>query len=54
MTDDTPDKPLDKNGKIAKAAKREERLRAALRQNMHRRKAQGRARKDTDKDEQDG
>lgn len=54
MADETQNTPVDKTGKKAKAAKREERLREALRVNMHRRKSQKRARQVTDKDEQDG
>lgn len=54
MADETPNSPRDKTGKKAKAAKREERLREALRVNMHRRKSQKRARQVTDKDEQNG
>ncbi|MEO1919814.1 MAG: hypothetical protein ABGW81_08975 [Paracoccaceae bacterium] len=54
MADETKNTPLDKTGKKAKAAKREERLRAALRVNMHKRKSQKRARKDIGKGEQDG
>jgi hypothetical protein len=54
MADETSKTPVDKTGKKAKAAKREERLREALRANMHRRKSQKRARQVTDKDEQDG
>ena len=54
MADETTNVPVDKTGKKAKAAKREERLREALRVNMHRRKSQKRARQETGKDEQDG
>lgn len=54
MAEDTPDEAVDKTGKKAKAAQRDARLRAALRENMHRRKSQKRARLITDKDEQDG
>ncbi len=54
MAEETPDKPIDKTGKKSRAAQREERLRASLRQNMHRRKSQKRARQELDKGEQDG
>lgn len=54
MADETPKTPVDKTGKKARAALRDERLREALRVNMHRRKSQKRARQATDKDEQDG
>ncbi len=54
MRDEIPDVKPDKTGKKAVAAQRAERLRKALRENMHRRKAQVRARRDTDKGMDDG
>jgi hypothetical protein len=54
MNEKTSEITPDKTGKKAVAAKREERLRAKLRENMHRRKSQKRARQNTGKDEQDG
>lgn len=54
MADKTTEAPGEKSAKKTKAEQREERLREALRVNMHRRKSQKRARQATDKDEQDG
>ena len=56
MNEKTPEKRLDRTGKKARASEREERLRAQLRENMKRRKAQKRVRAGADKqkDEQNG
>ncbi len=47
MTDKTPSKNSTDEAKKTPAELREERLREALRANLRRRKAQGRARRDT-------
>jgi len=48
MSSDGQNKPQKKPEKIAAAAAREDRLKQALRQNLHRRKAQDRAREEDD------